>query len=510
MKDTKKEPTPRRKNIIVGGAIFVAIILVAFIFILNFDKDPSGITVDSNNNPIVSLQDDNGNSITASKVILDGRDLGAQQGNFELNDLELGIHTLIVIWNGARYEETFYYSSGENTITVQLLAPVNTLISVWEKNLNQPISNVAVYVDGEKKGTTNNDGECYVMLAPGDHTFRLTGNGVSVTKIRTVGLTSSLIEFEVEKTETITIYVNDKLTLQPIEGVKIYLDGLEKGETSVYGYLEINNVKYGSHQISYEYMGVLESKSISVSVDTTYFSFSISIPRTITLNFYDEETGISIKEMNVYIDDELYGRTTRDGQFYVDSILPGLHKIGMDIPGYTGMIDEYINIDVEDSISIYIDVPNPVFQIGVEGRTWWNFDELGEVTVSLRNMGEINSMGTSVLVLVYLKNDISTPIATHVFDFPSLVPTKDGGHSVEQTWTDISAFVWGEEEIVVVAVFDSWSYTPHNGEIVSQIAIPDSLVTQLGVSALKYISEHPELIGTGLSILAKLVIGCIL
>ncbi len=487
------------------SSIFVVGVLIVILFLAqNFLFQSTSINDD---NPVVALKDENGNQITASKVLLDGEDLGAKSGQFELDELEIGSHTFVIIWNGARYEETIYYlGEDDNSIIIQLLNPVNTLVSVWEKNLNEPISDITVYVDGENKGTTNNDGECYVLLSPGDHTFKLSGDGVSLTKIRTVGLTNSFIEFEIEKSISITMYINDKLTYDPLKGVKIYLDGSLKGETSDNGILEINNIEYGIHQISCNYKDVIESSTINVNDENDYFSFSISAPRAVTLQFYDEETNNPIKEMDVYLDDVLCGKTTRDGQLYVDSVSPELHKISMDVPGHSGMIDEYITVNIEDTITMDIDVPNPEFQVSIDAYSYYDYfalEEKGYISVTLTNTGEVDSSGTAVLVLLYNSDDYSIVRASKILEFGSLVPLPKGGRSLTKEWAEITAFKFGPEEAIVVVILDNWGYTPENNEMFNEVKVSNSILTEFILSTGNYIANNPEeVIGT----IAKIIL----
>lgn len=454
--------------------------------------------------PVIALESEEGNPITASQVILDGKDMGSVSGKLELEALEGGDHTIIVVWNGAKYEKAFYYGGEEKVILIELPDPVSTLVSVWEKNLNKPIPNVIIYVDGERKGTTNVDGVCTFMLAPGDHTFKLTGDGVSLTEVRAVGPTSGTIEFEVEKAETVVVKVVDKLTRGAVENAEIYLDGVYKGETSVNGNLEISNVKDGSHQIEVTCKGVSESKSVTVSSGDTFFSFSISVPRTVTLIVNDTETGLPIREMDVYVDGEFRGTTTRDGELIIESILPGHHTVGLDVSGYTGMVNKYIDVGTEQIIPVDIDAPNPVFVVGVDANSYWDFGEYGNVYVTLSNIGEVDSEGTQILVLVYREDDLTMPIASKVLAFPSLVPTQHGGQEVEKDWPDIDAFVYGPREIVVVVVYDGWRYTPQNGQVVNQANVSSSIATEIAYSVGQYLKEHPEEV---VNTIAKIVIG---
>jgi hypothetical protein len=222
---------------------------------------------------------------------------------------------------------------------------------------------------------------------------------------------------------------------------------------------------------------------------------------SISLKLTDSETGKSVGRVGdgyvrVLIGGVDKGYLTDNGELQITDIDAGTKELTLIIPHYG---EKRQNIDVASAqntpINIVVDMPNPVFDVTVNCDTKLGFlDEYGDITVSLTNRGDVNSDCTSVLILVYTDEDTSTPIATHMFDFPSLVPRKDGGQTyTSDSWT-CTAFKWGPKEVITAVVFDGWEYTPQNQQIVSQISAPSSLVAEVSNSVANYLTSHPEVV----------------
>lgn len=486
----KKE---RKKGTIKKGYFLgIAVVVAALLFI---GTVPQGAKAS------IILKDEQGNPITASKIILDGADLGSATGEITSEDLDVGEHTLIIFWNGAQYTKTFYFNGEETIILIRLSSPVETRISVWNKNLNQPIADVVVYVDGEVKGTTGTDGLVTVTLEPGSHTFRLLGSGVSHEGIRAVSSEASFVEFKVGRTSIVTVTVLDELTGFPVKGATVYIDAVCKGETSASGSLEISDVKDGSHEIEARYKGSSESKSVTVTQTTTSFSLSIPVPRTITLTVTDEETGLPADGIDIYVDDAKKGATTQNGELVIEDILPGRHKVGLDVSGYTGMVERYIDVGMQENIPLTIDMPNPRFYAEMSVWESYGWQVYGNVEVRLRNMGEVNSQDTAVLILVYIPQDNpDAPVATRLLEFGSLAP----GATSPPERVEIPEFAMFKQEYVVAVVLDRCEYTPQNEEAIGEITVPPSIFEQWTLEAKQYLQEHPEIIGKIAGFLLKI------
>jgi hypothetical protein len=224
---------------------------------------------------------------------------------------------------------------------------------------------------------------------------------------------------------------------------------------------------------------------------------------SVIVTLTDEETGKPIGRVpNGYVRVMLggvdQGHLTDEGELKIEGVNPGTHELVLIIPQY-GEKSQFVEVGSGQTVSadIVFDMPNPVFQVAVDCNThYWIFWEDADLSITLTNIGTVNSQGTSVLLIVHKEDAPSVPIATHIIDFPSLVPRRDGGESVTRTWhTD--AFVPGPKEIITAVVFDGWEYTPQNEQVVSEISASSSMIAELTYSITNYLKDHPDyVIGT--------------
>lgn len=482
----------RRKGYFIG--IGIAIVVIAVLLLFVFDSREAGATI--------VLKDEQGNLITTSRVILDGSDLGPTTGEIRPEILEIGDHTIVIFWANAKYTKTFHFSGEETIILIELSNPVDVRISVWNKNLNQPIANVTVYADGDVKGTTSTDGIVTVTLDPGSHTFKLLGSGVSHEEIRAVSAEANFVEFKVERLSVITISVVDELTGDPVKDAVVYLDGSYKGETAMNGSLEISEVKDGSHEIEARYKGSSESKSVTVTQTTTSFNLSIPVPRTVVLKVKDEGTDLPVNDARVYLGGKEVGWTTQDGTLTVEDILPGSYRVTINVSGYGTLDAGYIDIGIQPQVEATVDMPNPSFVVTAKVDTWWFFDEKGKVTVTLTNMGELPSEGTIAVVFVY-EMDTYQKIAERTIPFGQIPPYPQSGSSISEDTGEMSEFVWGPTEEAAVIVVDKSKYVPQDEQGMTRISNSVSVVGQALRDAIEWVRDNPEIIGT----IAKIFIG---
>ena len=238
--------------------------------------------------------------------------------------------------------------------------------------------------------------------------------------------------------------------------------------------------------------------------------FFVSAKGDIIVSLRDEETGKPIGRVNggyvrVMLGGVDQGYLTDKGEMKIEGVDPGTHELVLIIPHY-GEKRQFVEVGPGQTVTanITVDMPNPVFQVSIDCNTHLEgFDEVGDIYVTLTNFGDIDSRSTSVLVLVYREDDLSMPIATHMLDFPSLVPRKDGGESETLTWK-CKAFVWGPKEIIVTVIFEGWPFTPQNEQVASQISAPSSIIAELTYSVTNYLKQHPEVI---VNTIARIIIG---
>jgi len=174
----------------------------------------------------------------------------------------------------------------------------------------------------------------------------------------------------------------------------------------------------------------------------------------------------------------------------IERVSSGTTELTLIIPQY-GEKRQFVEVESGQTVSanIVVDMPNPIFEVSVSCNSHLDFfDEVGDMSITLTNRGTVSSRSTSVLVIVYKEDDTSIPIATHMLDFPSLVPREDGGISHTLTWR-CEEFVWGPKEIIAVVVFDGWPYTPQNEQVVNEISVPNSMASEVAYSISNYLEQ---------------------
>jgi hypothetical protein len=220
---------------------------------------------------------------------------------------------------------------------------------------------------------------------------------------------------------------------------------------------------------------------------------SIVVSHEVTLQITDNETDEAVGLADVYVDGELKGRTTQSGRLDVD-LSPGRYRVGIEVAGVNGRIEEYITVGENDEeVSLVVDLPNPVFLAGMKvgtHRNWWQLwlDEVGDAEVTLANMGEMSSENTMAVLFVYFEDDLAVPVATRVLNFGNIAP----GDQVVRRVDDMYEFRNIKSERAIIVVFDGWKYTP-NGEVIGgEVTVPMGELAQLVSSALDYLQQHPE------------------
>jgi hypothetical protein len=219
---------------------------------------------------------------------------------------------------------------------------------------------------------------------------------------------------------------------------------------------------------------------------------------SVIVTLTDEETGKPIGRVDdgyvrVMLAGKDQGYLTDLGELKIENVDTGTQELTLIIPSY-GETRQFVDVGSGQTVSanIVVDMPNPVFDVAVSCNTKLGFlDEYGDITITLTNRGNVASQSTTALVIVHTEDNPSTPIATHILDFPSLVPREDGGISHTLSWR-CNEFVWGPKEVISVIIADGWPYTPQNEKIVTEVSIPSSLASEISYSLGNYIKNNPD------------------
>lgn len=151
---------PKRTAILAGVGVSVAAVLVVTAFVLSthFQTSPSQATL--------TLTDEQGQPVSATRVLVDGIDRGSGV-SISITGLSTGSHTLTIYIDDAQFTKTFYFG-GQDTVTIQLKSRITLNLSDTETGV--AIDAIDVYVDGTKKGTTTQDGQLDLTnISPGRH-----------------------------------------------------------------------------------------------------------------------------------------------------------------------------------------------------------------------------------------------------------------------------------------------------------------------------------------------------
>jgi len=290
----------------------------------------------------------------------------------------------------------------------------------------------------------------------------------------------------------ITIKVIDESTGKTISGADIYFDGESIGMTAYDGTKKVSNTLEGSHVVRVVYKDSEVTRYIDVYPEKI-FEIRIQLPIDATLTIIDEETKKPVINENVYLDDILKGSTLQTGEVLIKDVIPGDYTLSLN--EVIGKPSRRITIQ-RTTLTIEVDMPNPEFSASaLECWDWWGvFDEIGKCAVELKNMGEVDSDSTAVLLLIYTvdtkTNEISEkPITEKLLDFGNIAP---GAYKVRRETDEMSEFIWGPKEDVVAIVFDRQRYMPQNENVISEVSIPSNLITEWVLEAKDYCSANPE------------------
>lgn len=235
------------------------------------------------------------------------------------------------------------------------------------------------------------------------------------------------------------------------------------------------------------------------TVASTPFPDSPTVPptpqATITLRVTDTETEQFVDNASVLVDGVDVGTTTQTGELEIRNLEYGSHKISI-VPYH----EQYINVSGDAVIQVAIDAPNPVFQAAIDVTVdYVAFHELGRISITLSNTGQITSRETMALVFVYLEDNLDTPVETRIVNFGD-IPAD--AQPIKKEIIGMDSFVWQKTERVAVAVVDRWKYTPKTDEVTGQEEVPTWFKADALSHSYSYMEEHPEIRGT----IAKIVV----
>ncbi|RLI19187.1 hypothetical protein DRO54_08960 [Candidatus Bathyarchaeota archaeon] len=236
----------------------------------------------------------------------------------------------------------------------------------------------------------------------------------------------------------------------------------------------------------------------------------VSAKGNVIVTLRDSETGKPIGKVDsgyvrVMLGGKDQGYLTDKGELMIKNVEPGTHELVLVVP-YVGEVRQYVEVGPGETVTanVTVNMPNPEFLVTINvDQPWYKFYEWGNIKITISNTGEIRSVGTKALVLVYREDNPDSPADSHILDFGYLSEMGKTGDTKTLEW-GTWAFEPGTWEAVAVVIFDGWQFTPQNKQVVSQVTLPPDAQERIVASLLNYAEQHSiEIAET----IAKIVIG---
>ncbi len=472
----------------------------------------------------LSLKFDTGEEVVPEKLIIDDTEV-TPNSIIEIGDLTKGNHRLIIIVNGLEFEKDFYFE-GED-ITIKIAKPVQTFVAVFSEKTGEPISNVTIYVDGENKCTTQADGTCSFFAKPGNHTFRIQGEGILLEEIKNISRSLSSFTFKVTRKLSISISVVDEITKEPVEDAEIYIDGSYKGRTDPAGSYSVSFVEEGTHVLEVKKGNISDSTTIYVTPENTAFQISIKLPRTITIVVKDKETQLPVNGFYVEIRNEETGetikslfKTTDEGKTKLANVLPGEYRLEVDVPTDLYKTDykptAYITITGEESeIEVEVEMPHPRFRGSLSCKDRCLFaPDCCYVTLTNKSWQKgITTEDTTLQLFVLRKaeNGEYEIISTEQYKFGRIAPGQEvkaikGEGCENEEGIRVRGLDCLLPETVVAVVFEGWRWTPQNAKPIGSITIPESELAKITKKVIKYCEQNPSVCANAIKYIAGILV----
>lgn len=214
----------------------------------------------------------------------------------------------------------------------------------------------------------------------------------------------------------------------------------------------------------------------------------------LTLKITDTETEKPIDNVSVFVDDKYVGTSMQSGELEIENLEYGNHKISITTLEGQDIFEQGVSISGDTILPVLIDMPNPDFEVTVDVKAdYVAFRELGRISITLKNTGQIISQDTIALVFVFIEDNTNFPIASRIIEFGNI---KSDAQPIMKEIVGIDSFVWPEVERAIVIIIDKWKYTPENNQLIIQETAPYWFTIEALKNTRTYIEAHPEIGGT--------------
>ena len=243
--------------------------------------------------------------------------------------------------------------------------PSVNLINLWI--ISKPASSY-IFLDGERKGSTDSNGEAEFSVRAGIHVVRVTHDGY-VTQEAEVEVDPTLgsqqeVDFdlapEVASFDPAPATVTLNIVTDPA-GAEVYLDDIYKGASNSSGLLVLERLNPSqSHKLRVTKTGYVQQSDVPITTYSGQISIRL-LPDSVRVKINTDPP-----EAEIYLDDVYKGSSTSDGVLIIDQVNPNQsHRLRGKKPGYIDQIGSLSPNSAEISLKL---LPDPVVLLVKEIR----------------------------------------------------------------------------------------------------------------------------------------------
>lgn len=208
------------------------------------------------------------------------------------------------------------------------------------------------------------------------------------------------------------------------------------------------------------------------------------------LHLTDKETNKVISGAAVSLDNKNMGSLTQEGVIRMELVPVGQHQISITYKNYGIMDIGYTNVETSTrDVWLSVDMPNPIFVVSPPKADQWlngllSFNQVGTVTVTVTNRGNIDSFNTMALVTVYDSDNFNL-ISSDVVHLGAIPKGQ-----VRTVTTSVIDFNYWTGEYVSVVIMDGSEYLPKANLQAS--SVDSSGFGVVARDSANYLVQHPE------------------
>ncbi|MGD2250281.1 MAG: PEGA domain-containing protein, partial [Candidatus Methanofastidiosia archaeon] len=324
----------------------------------------------------IYVEDIYGNELPEAEIYLDGNYQGetSDSGFFQIVDVSEGYHMVTAKKSGFDEDSKEVYLGAGKRAKVELTLdgpPWGTIKVYVQDDDEHDLPGVAVYLDSDHKGETDEEGFLRIEYVPeGNHTITVSKSGYEEDSEEVYVEAWKIVReyfyltLEEEESGTIKIYVKDDYG-NKLKSASVYLDGKYRGKTDINGYFEINNIEEGKYIVKASreeykddsiYIYLKDGDTVYLTLENKYFYFAKKYLKA------DSSLSVYIKDI-----DKKTGKVIIDGKDNQNSAVPLTFEWGDDSPNSYGKFpQEHIYADLSKNYVLRVVAHYPRGKINSE------------------------------------------------------------------------------------------------------------------------------------------------